>query len=104
MALAVSLVVIASGTWRWQRSVFHAQRDHALTRESWDHVKEAYPIAQERPQGQTRSAEIAEAVVGANPFSPTRRLTPPSAEGGTEGGAREGEWEGGTTQATERGR
>jgi hypothetical protein len=87
--LAVSLAVIAAGTWRWQQSVFHAQRGDALTRESWDRVKEEYPIAQESPhERQTRSTGFAEAVVGANPFSPKRRLAPtlPGGETGATGG------------------
>ena len=87
VGLAITLAVMAVGTWRWQSRVFHLRRDDAPTGESWVHVQHDYPMVQGVPEVPTLPAEVAEGVVRANPFSPRRRLVPSATDGGdTEDG------------------
>ena len=82
IALAVAFALITVVIWRWQTVVFHAPRDEVKA-ESWDHVKEEYPMPQDAIEPPQLSPEAIESVVRANPFSPKRRLVP--ARAGTNG-------------------
>ena len=85
-ALAACLAVIAAGAWQWQRSVFRVARTQEhLTMEAWEQVKTQYPLPAEPSPAPVISAELFDAVVGANPFSPQRRA-PAGAAGGPGGG------------------
>ena len=87
MVLAVALALLTAVVWRWQAAVFHAPRDE-VKHESWDHVKEAYPMPKEATDPPQLAPELVESVVRANPFSPNRRLTPlAGGESGGRGGA-----------------
>ena len=76
VGLAVTTVVVALATWRWQASIFRAQPTRAIE-DAWEQVKEAYPLPQDVAGRVPISAQTAEAVVRANPFSPQRRFVPP---------------------------
>ena len=82
--LAVTLALIVAVAWRWQAAVFHAPRDE-IKSESWDHVKKEYPMPREAADPPQLAPELVESVVRANPFSPTRQLTPLA--GGRSGGS-----------------
>ena len=85
VALAVSLSVLAVGSWCWQRGIVRA---HAVevTSDSWDRVKTEYPIFENLPEAQSLSSEKVDAVIRANPFSPKRRLAPPPSGGDSQTG------------------
>jgi len=83
--LAMLLALGAGGAWQWQRTVFQAKRIE-LTSESWDRVKQDYPMAESAPSTEW-PADVAEAVLKANPFSPQRRPVAAKGEGGAEGGS-----------------
>ena len=68
--------------------IFHA-KPVEIRSQGGDRIKEDYPIISEVPALSTLPPETAEAVVRANPFSPQRRLKPPSSGGGE--GAEPGE-------------
>ena len=80
--LTVGLVLITAVVWRWQADVFRAPRDE-VKRESWEGVKDTYPMPKENAEPPQLSSDLAESVVRANPFSPKRRLVP--AAGGPSG-------------------
>jgi len=60
----------------WQRATLRNHKTSVQT-ESWEHVRKQYPV----PGGFAQAAEVPEAVfqaiVRANPFSPSRRQPPP---------------------------
>ena len=89
VGLAVSLAVIAVGTWGWQSRVSHLRRDDAPAGESWVHVQHDYPTMQDVPEVPMLLSEVAEGVVRANPFSSRRRFVPSATGGGTEHGGTE---------------
>ena len=90
MSPATSLMCAAAsgalvmGVWGWRASVFRAER-LPVNSESWDRVKTEYPLPDESAALSVLSAETAEAVVRANPFSPLRRFVPPPPDQGTDG-------------------
>ena len=90
ITLAACLAVLTVGTWWWQNAVFRT-KPIEVKGESWGHVKEAYPIPGAAPESPILSPGMVEAVVHANPFSPERRLNPPSSTGGAEAGGASGE-------------
>ncbi len=82
--LAVCLAVIAAGVWQWQYRVFRAARaQEHLTMEAWEQVKTQHPLPAEPSLTPAISAELFDAVVGANPFSLQRRA-PTDAAGAPE--------------------
>ena len=84
--MAVVLAVLAVGAWGWHTSVFRTQPIE-VKGESWDRVKETYPLPGEAPpRSPTVSPDLVEALVHANPFSPERRLNPPPLPDATESG------------------
>ena len=78
--LTVGLILITAVVWRWQADVFRAPRDE-VKRESWEGVKDTYPMPKESADSPQLSSDLAESVVRANPFSPKRRLVPAAAGG-----------------------
>ena len=74
VALSVSLAVAALAVVRWRVVAVRGERVEAAG-ESWDRVKDAYPILQEEPSQAVPGLEPAwvDAVLHANPFSPQRR-------------------------------
>ena len=90
--LAAALAVLTAVAWWWHARVFRTQPIE-VQGESWDRVKEAYPLPGELSQrSPTVSSDLVDAVVHANPFSPERRLKPaPILDATASGGA-------GTTQ------
>lgn len=76
VGLAVATAVVALATWRWQASIVRAQPTQAIE-DAWEQVKEAYPLPQDAAPRASFSAEMADALVRANPFSPQRRFVPP---------------------------
>jgi len=75
--LAIVSAALAGGAWWWRTSVFGAGRVELIS-ERWDQVKEHYLMAPAPVELAPRSAELAEAVVQANPFASERRALPPS--------------------------
>ncbi len=78
VALAASLAVVAVAVVQWRSAAVRTERVE-LTGESWDRVREEFPILAEPSEG-IPEAEPGwlDAVLNANPFSPQRR--PVSAE------------------------
>lgn len=69
---AACLVIAAVG---WQRHLLH--REHApATTESWQQVRERFPIPAPLSPPNEASAEVLATVLRANPFSPARRQAP----------------------------
>lgn len=85
VGLAVTTVVVALATWRWQASIFRAQPTTVIE-DAWERVKDAYPLPQDVAKRVPISGETAEAVVRANPFSPQRRFVPPAPRADTGSG------------------
>jgi hypothetical protein len=88
VGLAVTTTAVALATWSWQASVFRTHPTE-VTEEAWGEVKDAYPLPQDAVPRAPFSAEMADAVVRANPFSPQRRFVPPPPSQGGAGGAPE---------------
>ena len=78
VALTVCLAVTTVAAWRWRIAVLHAPRG-TIGGESWDRLRTDYPMRSEVPNAASLSQEVVDAVLLANPFSPQRRLAPPSA-------------------------
>ena len=72
LIVALSLAVVTIGIWRWRASVFQSPRREAAS-ESWDQLKETYPLPSGPQTLPTLPDEVVEAVLHANPFSPQRR-------------------------------
>ena len=90
-ALVMCLAVIAVGAWRWQLGVFRAARaEEHLKMDAWEQVKTQFPLPAEPSPTQALSAELVEAVVSANPFSPQRGTQAGPASGGSEGNDSDG--------------
>lgn len=87
VALAVTLMALAGGIWRWHARVFHAQRMD-VKGDSWDRVKQQYPLPPTLAEATAISPETADMIARANPFSPQRRaVSAPAAavEGQSQG-------------------
>lgn len=85
--LSVGLLAAVFATWQWRARVFEGERV-APDRESWDGVKDDFPLPSDSvPEIAGLAAGAAEAASEANPFSPLRRGAPAgTGPGGTEGG------------------
>jgi len=79
IVFAIGMAVLAAGTWGWHARVFQARQVQPL-KESWEHVKEDYPLPQKPADVAPVSLKAAEAVVESNPFSPQRRQVPPKTD------------------------
>lgn len=75
--LTAGLVVVTAATWWWRSSVFHTKRAPPAAA-PWTHVREQYPLPPEPGEDEKLSAEVFDAILTANPFSPDRRAKPPS--------------------------
>jgi len=72
VALAVALAVVAAATVRWRSRAVHIPRLGGMG-EPWEHIKDDYPLLAEPSEPPELSATVFDAVLHANPFSPTRR-------------------------------
>ena len=72
LIVALSLAVVTVGVWRWRSSVFQSPRQEAPL-ESWNQLKDAYPLPSASQVLPTLPNEVVDAVLRANPFSPQRR-------------------------------
>ena len=88
VALAVGLAVTAIAVVRWRSAIVRAERLE-VAGESWEHVKADYPPPPEPSEPPALAAEIFDAVLQANPFSPQR--LPASADGGAAAGGAAGQ-------------
>jgi hypothetical protein len=79
--LAACLAVLAVGAWQWQLSVLRSARGE-LKGETWEQAKTQHPMPPEPIQTPALSADVVEAVTAAQPFSPQRRATAGSPDGG----------------------
>lgn len=70
-AAALTLLTGAIAAAWWRVSVSRATAD-ALPRETWERVKEAYPLPTEEPLIKGRTSERAATLIDVNPFSPLR--------------------------------
>jgi hypothetical protein len=86
VALAVGLVVAAAAIVRWRSAVVHAQRVE-VTGESWEHIKDDYPPLPEPSEPPAPAAEIFDAILRANPFSPDRLPVSAAEDGEGQGRA-----------------
>lgn len=92
LGLLVLLACAAAGSWWWRaRTLATPAADPA--QESWNRVKDAYPLPRDPETAPQLTPEIAAGIVAANPFSPERRAVPPTVEEGE--GVRQG---GGTVE------
>jgi hypothetical protein len=73
--LVVTLLTLSVAGWWWKASV-EAQANRQTLGESWQQVKEAYPLPETDLSASRLSAEQIEAILQANPFSPLRRALP----------------------------
>ena len=80
-------LVLALTCW-WRTGLTHSTPGEPV-RESWEQVKTAYPPLDEAVEPPVVAPNVTEAIVQANPFSPTRR-PPSSVEGAPGGGGVEG--------------
>jgi len=86
VALAVGLAVAAIATVRWRGVIVRAQRVE-VEGESWEHIKDDYPPLPDPLEPPALAAELFDAVLQANPFSPQRRPVSAADETGAPGGA-----------------
>jgi hypothetical protein len=82
--LAALLAIGASVAWRWRQRVVRVAQPPELASDPWEDVKADYPIPDASP-AVAGTAQIVEAVLKANPFSPHRR--PLAANDGAGAGA-----------------
>jgi hypothetical protein len=85
VALAACSAVAAFSAWQWQRHVDRGAPAEQVKADAWEHVKTQYPVPESLSPAPALSAELFQAVVGANPFSPQRRAA--SAAGSAGRGA-----------------
>ena len=85
LVLAVTLALITAVVWGWQAAVFRAPRDE-VKGEPWNRVVDEYPMPKDAAEPAPLSPELVESVVRANPFSPNRRLMPPTNKASATGG------------------
>ena len=85
LIVALSLAVVTVGVWRWRSSVFRSPRLQEAS-ESWDQLKEAYPLPSGPQALPTLPNEVVDAVLHANPFSPQRRAVPTDVGNPQQGG------------------
>jgi hypothetical protein len=74
VVLAFVLAGAAIAVWRWRVHVFGLERLE-IDEETWEQVKEKYPLPQSPETVPLLSEELMERVVSSYPFSPARRLT-----------------------------
>ena len=82
--VALSLVIVTVGVWRWRSSVFRSPRLETVS-ESWDQLKHAYPIPSGAQAIPALSSETVDVVLHANPFSPQRRAVATDVENPQQG-------------------
>ena len=87
LVAAGALVVAAGFIGSWRLSIRHEQKN-GLPKESWQRIKEEYPLPSEQVSDVVVPTETFTAFLAANPFSPQRRqLPPPSDQAGGSGEA-----------------
>lgn len=88
VVVAAVCVLMAAAVWAWRATVFRAQRME-VRGESWERLKEDYPIPEEGGARAQLSVDVFDGTIKANPFSSERRLKPPPPDTGAtgEGGA-----------------
>ena len=74
---AVTAVLLVLLIWGWRSTILH-RRPLAFAEESWEQVTQLYPLPQEVAASTGVAPEVVDAIVHANPFSPQRRLKPPT--------------------------
>ncbi len=82
------LACAAGGSWWWRARTLAAPAADP-GQESWNRVKDAYPLPRDPGTAPLLTPEIAAGIVAANPFSPERRavvLPPESGEGAGKAG------------------
>ncbi len=82
--IAVCCLLMLGAVWVWRGSVFRAQRMEVRS-ESWERLKEDYPIPEAGGARAQLSAEALDGTIQANPFSSERRLKPPPPDAGGAG-------------------
>lgn len=81
---AACLLLVAAGSWWWQASVRRAP-PREVAGESWERVKDEYPLAAAPAEPTGLVEQAAETALHANPFSPERRRVVVPQEGGGQG-------------------
>ena len=90
IAMAGILAVTAVAAWVWRATLVHARRMQ-LPPESWEQVKQQYPLPEAMTSVASLSVEAAQELLHINPFSPQRRpLSEPSQTSGASAGSAEG--------------
>ena len=84
LIVALSLAVVTIGVWRWRSSVFQSPRRQAVS-ESWDQLKETYPLPSGPQTLPMLANEVVDTVLHANPFSPQRRAVATDVENPQQG-------------------
>ena len=84
VVLLACAALIMAATWAWHARVFHTGTA-GVAGDPWEQVKQAYPLAETPPELAPLSAQSAQAVIQANPFSPERRRLPAQGDDGTGG-------------------
>ena len=79
LAAAGTLVVVAGFIGSWRLSIRHEPKN-GLPKESWERVKEEYPLPDEQVSDVVVPTETFTDFLTANPFSPERRQLPPSSD------------------------
>ena len=92
-AAVLCLALATAASWQWQQQVARSARaQDRLNMDPWEQVKSQYALPADPGASPVISAELFEAVVSANPFSPQRRTLAAGAAGpeaGTPGHAAE---------------
>lgn len=77
MLFAVLVLCAAAGAWWWQQRVARTGGELSVKGESWQRVKEEYPLPQDSAETDLLPKDVLEAIVKSNPFSQQRRVVPP---------------------------
>ena len=80
VAVASTLVIVAGFTGSWRLSIRREEKS-GLPKESWERIKEEYPLPSERVSDVVIPTETFTAFLAANPFSPQRLQLPASSDG-----------------------
>ena len=82
--VAACCLLLVAAIWMWRAAVFRVQRVEVRD-ESWEHLKEDYPIPEEGGARAQLAVDLFTGMIQANPFSSERRLKPPPPEIAGEG-------------------
>ena len=88
LSVAGVCIILAVMAWGWQNTALRA-KPIDIHPESWEHVKQQYPLPEERSPIQGPAVEPLDEMLHANPFSPERKPLQPvvAATGAPNAGA-----------------